>query len=116
VPAVGHLDRVRGTPAGPVGVGTGTITGDDLHPRVRLEPDGERGGRALGQQIDDRMSFLVDQDRPVRAASLAGPVVDAEHANRRHFWERQAAHQPQERCATDGATQGAAQARSWSTP
>jgi hypothetical protein len=94
MPAVGNLDRARSPTTGAVGVGTGAIAAEELHPRVRLEPTRERGGRALRQQIDDGMPFLVDQDRPVRAAPLAGPVVDAEHANRRHLWERQSAHQP----------------------
>ena len=115
MPAVGNLGRTGRPATGAVGVGTGPITGDDLHPRVRLEPGRERGGRALGQQIDGGMPFLVNQNRPIRAASLTSPVIDAEHAGLRHRWKRESTHEPQEGGATDRTAQRFGQARSWST-
>ena len=84
VPSIGDLDGVRGTLADAVGVGTGTIAGDDLDARPVTQPGGDGSSLAIGQEIDHPVCLEVDQHRAVATPTPPGPVVNPEDTRRRH--------------------------------
>jgi len=47
------------------------------------QPRGEGVGLTVGQQVDNPVSFQVDQDGAVTMATAPRPVVDRQHARRR---------------------------------
>jgi len=69
VPGIGDLDGVWGALTNAVGVGAGTIAGDDLDPRTITQPDRDGGGLAIGQEIDHFVRFEVHQHRAVVATT-----------------------------------------------
>ena len=73
VKPVGDLDCVRCPGAGPVGVGAGTVTADDLDARMRGQPVRERLGVAAFQQVERRAGLAVDDDGAVVLGS--GPYL-----------------------------------------
>jgi hypothetical protein len=66
-----------------------------------LQPGGEAGAGAVGQEVDGAMPFEVDQDRPVGQSSMDRPVVDAEHGRRGPLDLRRLSEQPQQRVGAD---------------
>ena len=57
MPSIGDLDRAWGTLTYAVGIGAGTIAGDDFDAWTITQPGGDGGGLAIGQQ-----------DRPPRSS------------------------------------------------
>ena len=105
-----HLHSVlRATPR-TFGVAAAAITADDLNTRMRLQPSGQRVGRAVSQQVYDTTLLQIDQNRAVDSAFLPGPVIDAQHLRRGGRRERTVASQPQQGVSTDrhGLPRGAA--------
>ena len=83
VPAVGDLHRVRGAEPGGLGVGTGPVPADHLDSGVFLQPGGETGHLAVGQQVDRPPAGHVDHDAAVDVAAAQREVVDPEDRNSR---------------------------------
>ena len=84
VPAIGDLEGVRGTLTDAVGIGTGTIAGDNLDAWPLTQPGSDGGGLAVGQGIDHPVRLEVDQDRAVATPTRPGPVINPEDTRRRH--------------------------------
>jgi hypothetical protein len=86
VKAVGHLDGVRCSLPGALGVGAGPVAADDLHAGVVFQPLGESVGLAVVQHVDGPVGVHVNQDGRVGMAAPFGEVIHAQHgdlANRR---------------------------------
>ena len=83
--AIGNLDCLRCSLAGAVGVGAGTIPDKNLDAGVTPQPDRQGRGLAVGQQVDDAVTFQIAQDRAVALAFAPCPIIDAEHPDR---WDR----------------------------
>ncbi len=92
------MDSVGRTAATAVGVACAPITGDHFSTRVGLQPGCEAVRLTVRQQVNNGMTFQVDEDRAVTLAALPGPVVNPEHAWRRGGRRR--------RATTDKAEQG----------
>lgn len=103
VPAIGDLHGVGCAAPRAVGVALRAIAADDLDARMRGEPRREVIGRAVCEQIDDRVALEIDEHDTVGLTAPPSPVVDAEHARRRRRWHRRAVDQPQRRVAAPGA-------------
>jgi hypothetical protein len=69
VPAVSHLDRLRSAGARALGVGTGAVPANDLHPGMLAQPVGEYVCRALLQQINRAAPEEVDQNGAIGATT-----------------------------------------------
>jgi hypothetical protein len=113
MPPVGDLNGVRSALADPVGIGAGTIAGDNLNAGMILQPGRDRCGLAIGQKIDHCVGLEVDDDGAVSATSLPRPVVDAENSRcgcRRRARPRRC--QAQQRVGACGHRDPCGQARS----
>jgi hypothetical protein len=82
MPAVGHLDRVRRALARAVGVSSGPVTADHLRARVRGQPRLQRGGLAVGQQLDRLPGGQVHQHGAVDPPFPEGEIIHAGHLRR----------------------------------
>src|SRR5512135_212093 len=69
-----------------------TITRDDVHLRVLLEPGGTRLYRTFRQQRSYAPLFEIDQDRAIVGALLPGPFVYAGNANGVVCWQGKLEH------------------------
>ena len=65
VPAVGDLHGVSCRLADRLGVGGGTVAGDDLDTRTGAEPRGDCRHLAVREQVDDPPALEVDEDGAV---------------------------------------------------
>jgi hypothetical protein len=86
VKTVGHLDGVRCSVPGALGVGAGPVAADDLHAGMVFQPPGQSAGLAVAQHVDGLAGVHVDQDGRVGMAAPFGEVIHAQHgdlANRR---------------------------------
>jgi len=99
VPAVGDLDRLRGSLARPVGIGPAAVATDDLATGMRPQPRREGLRRAVGEQINGAVPFEIDDDAAVASPPASAPVVDANDARRRRLHGRVGVNQPQQRHA-----------------
>lgn len=70
VAAVRHLHRGARTTARTVGVDAAAFATDDLDARMRRESLDGGAGIAIGQEIDDRMAFKVDEDGAVAPQTI----------------------------------------------
>ena len=61
MPSIGDLGGIRDTLAYAVGIGAGTIPGNDLDNWPITQPSGDRGGLAVRQKIDHPVRLEVDQ-------------------------------------------------------
>jgi hypothetical protein len=102
VPAVGDLQRGRRSLPGALGVGAGAVAADHLGAGMGLQPGGEGGGVAVGQQVDRAAGGHVDQHRAVVVAAAEGEVVHAKHRDRLDLGVGQGADQAQQRAAAGG--------------
>jgi hypothetical protein len=84
MPSVSNLNGAWRALADPVGIGAGAIAGDDLDAGTILQPGGDGGGLAIGQQIDHLVRLEVHDDGPVSTTSLPCPVIDAEDTRCHH--------------------------------
>ena len=83
VPPVGHLHRVRGPQAQPLGVDAAAVARRHLGAGVPAQPPRQARRRPLGQEVHDLVALQVDQHRAVAVAPLPGPLVDPQHPRRR---------------------------------
>ena len=110
--AIGNLDCLRCSLAGAVGVGAGTIPDKNLDAGVTPQPDRQGRGLAVGQQVDDAVTFQIAQDRAVALAFAPGPVVDAENTDFRHWIGNRLTDAAQQRRGADRDCHPTRQARS----
>jgi len=61
---------------------SGAVTGDDLHPRMLLEPGGYGLGATVREEVDWRSAFNIDQDGAIDPPFLQGKLVNSQHARR----------------------------------
>lgn len=59
VPAIGNLDRLRGSQSSSFRRISRTVTTDHFHPWMLLEPCGKAFGSPVGQKIDHTMSLQI---------------------------------------------------------
>ena len=88
VKAIRDLNRLWGAFGRAVRIRQGSVTGDQFHFRMRLQPTLKRGSFAVGQQINDTALFQIYQNRPVSLPLTEGEVVHAKNANALRFAER----------------------------
>jgi hypothetical protein len=100
VEAIGNLHRLWGTTCRPLVIGCTPISGQDLNAGMTFEPTGQRGRRAIFEQLDGAAPLLIHQDGSIRSATPLTPVIDSEHAWSPHRWQRGFCDQPQQRRAT----------------
>src|SRR5438128_9846981 len=77
----------------------GTLTSTGVLSCGVSQPRRETGGGAIREQVDRATSFEIDQDRAVRLATSARPVVDAEHPRCRDRGRDGGVHHAQDRGA-----------------
>ena len=75
--AIGHLNRLRGSTGGAVGVDPAPITADDFRSGMRFQPGSQAIGGAVRQQVNGGVRFKIDQDGPVTLPFAPSPIVDA---------------------------------------
>jgi len=83
VPSIGDLHGPWSALTNPVGIGSGTIAGDDLDARPITQPSGNGGSFAIWQEIDHLVRLEVYQHCAVASPASPCPIIDAEHA--RHW-------------------------------
>jgi hypothetical protein len=66
-----------------------------------LQPSRDRVTLAVGQQVDRPVAFQIDDDRAVALAAPPGPVIDADDARRRCWFNRHSPDQAQQGVAAD---------------
>lgn len=101
MPAVGDLNCIRGAAADALGVGAGTVAGDDFHTGVVLQPVRNCPRLAIGQHIDGAVAFQIDNESAVAPAAAPRPVVDADNAWRRSCRHGSRPDQAQQRVPAD---------------
>jgi hypothetical protein len=80
MPAVRHLDGVRGPLGHARGVRVGAVPRDHRHLGMRPEPGGDGLREAILQAIDGAALLESDDNRAIATALAVGPVVEANHA------------------------------------
>jgi hypothetical protein len=75
VKAVGDLRGLGCPVACPIGIGSGPIARDDLHPWMRLEPLGQGLGLPIGHQGDRLPTFQSDQHCAIALAFTEREIV-----------------------------------------
>ena len=95
VPAVSHLDGLRGSLACAVGVGAGPVPADHLGAGVFAQPAGEGVRLAVAQQVHRVAGLRVDQHGAVVPAAAEREIVDPEHFDRPGLRVGQCHDQPQ---------------------
>ncbi|HSH77737.1 MAG TPA: hypothetical protein VLA19_04300 [Herpetosiphonaceae bacterium] len=83
MPSVEHLKGLRRSVASAARILVCSITGDNLHAGVLLQPRCEGNSTALRQEVHRMMLVAVDQDGSVGAALAEGKIVDGEDTGRR---------------------------------
>ena len=101
MPPIADLDGIRSAGSDAVGIAAGAITGNDLSAGMILQPGRDRVTLAVGQQVDRPVALQIDDDRAVALAPPPGPVIDADDARRRCWFNRHGPDQAQQRVAAD---------------
>src|SRR5579859_6931894 len=81
--AVGDLDSVGGRKRRRSSVVAAAVAAHNLHFGMTLEPASKAHLFAVGQQVNHRPAFQVDEHRAVGASSAKGEIIDTEHS---HQW------------------------------
>ncbi|MDQ1013483.1 hypothetical protein QFZ43_000032 [Streptomyces afghaniensis] len=102
VEAVGDLDGLRCGCGGSIGVGAGAVAADDLDAGMGLQPRGQGGGVAFGQQVEDLVGLGVDHDGSVDVAATHGEIVHTDRPGFRGGRIGHLHHAAQERSAAGG--------------
>src|SRR3954453_17991917 len=76
MPAIGNLERIRGTFCRPIGITARTVTAHNADGGILLEPGCERVGGPIRQHINRLMPFKIDDQRSIVVAFAKGEVVD----------------------------------------
>ena len=98
VPAIRHLDRVRGRLRSGTRVLGRAVAGDHLDGRVAAEPGAEGRRGAVGQEIDDLAGLQIDENRTVGGSASKRPIIYAQNLGGRTSRQRCAPNQPEEAC------------------
>lgn len=69
---------LRRADAGALGEDVGAVASDDLDARMGVQPRGDAPGVTVGQEIEDGVTFEVDDHGAVAAPAPLGPLVDAD--------------------------------------
>ena len=102
MPAICDLNRLRCTLGDALNVGGATITRDNLHRWLRLEPLGNGRRFPIGEQFNRHTTRKINTQRPIRASFFPGLVINANL-----FWNGQGGIgssmlDSQDRARTDG--------------
>src|SRR5690349_19467851 len=111
MPPIGDLDGLWRSLAGSVGIGAGTIAHDDLYAGMAPQPYRQGFRLAVGQEIDDAVTFQIAQDRAVVLAFAPRPVINTENTDIRHRIGNRLADAAQQRRGADWDCHLARQAR-----
>ena len=105
VKPIRDLGGLGGPVARPIGIGSGPIARDDLHPWVGPQPLRQGLGLPIGQQGDRLPAFQIDQDGPIGLAFTEREIIDAQDPGRAVARERQATDEAQEGLTAEPASQ-----------
>lgn len=83
VQPVGDLDRRGCALVRAIGVRLRAITGDDLHPRMLLEPVGQGLGDAIWEERDRLAALQINEYRAIALAFPHREIVHAEDGGAR---------------------------------
>jgi hypothetical protein len=83
-------------PANTVGIEFAPIATDDGDRRMLGEPDGDGGGRAVRQEVDDPMGRQIDEDGAIPMASPPRPLVHSDELQGRGMGDHGCAHESQQ--------------------
>lgn len=87
------LRRAR---AGALGEDVGAVASDDLDARMGAQPRGDAPGVTIGQEIEDGVTFEVDEHGAVAAPAPPSPLVDADNAGLGLCRQRRRTHEAHE--------------------
>ena len=93
---------LRRASAGALGEDVGAVASDDLDARMGAQPSGDAAGVPVGQEIEDGVTFEVDEHGAVAAPAPASPLVDADDARLGLCRQRRPTHEAHEGIATHG--------------
>jgi hypothetical protein len=79
--SVSDLSGFRRTLPSAFGVRSCSVTADDLHCRMIMQPFGKRVRFAIRQQVDGLPTFKIHQNRSVAMTPPPRPIIDAEHSH-----------------------------------
>jgi hypothetical protein len=82
MPTICDLRGIRCTLAHTVRIGTGSVAGHDLNPRMLAQPRCQGFGLPVGQKINHRVAFQIDQDGPVSLSAAPRPIVNGKNPRR----------------------------------
>ena len=76
VPAVGYLFGLRSPQAAGLDINVATVTADDLHARMRLEPGHASLDLAIRQEVNGDQPFEIKQQRSLAFPFTVSPIVE----------------------------------------
>jgi len=85
MPAVGDLLHGASTVSNPLSRTAAAITTDNLHGRMRLQPGCGAISGAFWDEVQNAMTFQVDDDRAVALPSPQRPIIDT-YDGRSDLW------------------------------
>jgi hypothetical protein len=114
MPPVGDLNSFRSAVSGGLLVAGTTIARDDGDRRAFCQPPGDRGGLAIGQNVNDTPPLQVADNRPVPMTTLPGPVIYPDHPWFRGWLFGMAPDRPKQGVFTHGKEKATREALPWS--
>src|SRR6185436_2975954 len=99
-----NLNRIRSATGRTIDIVQCAVAADDLDAGMLLEPAGQAGCRAVGQQVNWLMLLQINQERSIMLAFAKGKIVDAQDPWCRVGGCRDATNQSQEGARTDRHT------------
>ncbi|SDA34594.1 hypothetical protein SAMN02799622_05864 [Methylobacterium sp. UNC378MF] len=100
VKTIEHVLGLQRARAGALGEDVGAVASDDLDARMGAQPRGDAPGVPMGQEIEDGVTFEVDEHGAVAAPAPPGPLVDADDARLGLRRQRRRTHEAHEGIAT----------------
>ena len=85
MPTVTDLESLWGTSSGGSGVIGGSVTANQFNLRVGSKPGRDGCGSAVGQHVNEAVSFQVHNERPIRAATPKSKVIKT--IKEEGFWD-----------------------------
>jgi hypothetical protein len=83
VPSVGHLYSLWCTSPYRLGIGTGTVAGNDAHLALGCQPACQCRGIAIPKQVNRPVAVQMDHDRTVPMSTSERPIINANLLRRR---------------------------------
>ncbi len=112
MPAIRHLDGLRGTTRCRFGVEAGAVAGDHPDAWMRREPGGDVVRIAIREDVHEAMRVEVDHGGSRALPALPGPIVDPNRSQVAGIREGKDSEQPQQRGGAGRHPQPDGQARS----